>query len=44
MAKIEVYIDEGNKTIFRDLNKYLNKLKNSAIEQDKREEYYIQKK
>jgi len=32
---IEVYVDEDNKIIFRDLNKYLNELKNSAIEQDK---------
>jgi len=42
-AKIEVYIDESNKTIFRDLNKYLNKLKLSAIEQEKREHYIHRK-
>jgi len=35
--KIGVYIDEDNKTIFKDLNKYLNKLKNSVIEQDKKQ-------
>lgn len=44
MKSLEVYVDEDNKTIFRDLNKYLNKLKLSAIEQDKRGEYYIQRK
>jgi len=41
--KIEVYIDENNKKIFRNLDKYLNKLKNSVIEQDKKREYYIQR-
>jgi len=39
----EVYIDEDNKVIFQDLHKYLNKLKNSIVEQDKRREYFIQK-
>jgi len=43
-TKIEVYIDEDNKIIFKDLDKYLDKLKNSVIEQDKKREYYIQRK
>jgi len=43
MAKIEVYVDENSKTIFKELNKYINKLKISVIEQDKKREYYIQR-
>ena len=40
-CKTAIYIDESNKKIFLDLEKYLDKLKNSVIKQDEKGQYYI---